>query len=212
MHATTSNTAGWVCGAHPNQRQETHSSLVRFSGLLGNVPFGPFRAGRVVPTLRRMRLELTRRGSYAIRAVMALADSGGAEPVSVTRIASAMSIPRGFLPQVMADLVRAGIVEARIGRTGGYRLSRPASAISLLEVIEAAEGDTRRRTCVLRGVPCGIPAEPCDVHEAFARAEESILAVLTASTIGDVVQGAPGPRRILDIPRATVAQGKAIEG
>lgn len=157
-----------------------------------------------------MRLEITRRGSYAIRAVMALAGNGGAEPVSVARIASAMSIPRGFLPQVMSDLVRAGIAEARIGRTGGYRLSRPASAISLLEVIEAAEGDTRRRTCVLRGVPCGNPIEMCDVHDAFARAEESILAVLTAATIGDVVQGAPGPGRTFDIPNGTGSVARRV--
>lgn len=162
------------------------------------------------PTLRSMRLEITRRGSYAIRAVLALAGSVGAEPVSVTRIASAMSIPRGFLPQVMSDLVRVGIVEARIGRTGGYRLSRPASAISLLEVIEAAEGDTRRRTCVLRGVPCGSPADMCDVHEAFARAEESILAVLTAATIDDVLQGSFGPRRTFDIPNATLSVARQV--
>ncbi len=50
-----------------------------------------------------------------------------------------MDIPGRFLPQVMADLVAAGLVEGRTGRTGGYRLARPAAAISLLDVIAAVE-------------------------------------------------------------------------
>jgi Iron-dependent Transcriptional regulator len=46
-----------------------------------------------------------------------------------------MRIPVG-LPRVMAHLARAGLVTSRIGRSGGYRLARPPSRISLLEVID----------------------------------------------------------------------------
>jgi Rrf2 family iron-sulfur cluster assembly transcriptional regulator len=136
-------------------------------------------------TLRGVRLELTHRGSYAIRAVVALARAEDQEVVPARRIARTMDIPVRFLPQVLGDLSRAGIVEARLGRAGGYRLSRAPSEISLLDVIEAAEGDARRRTCVLTGKPCGV--DPCDVHEMFFAAQEAILERLDDVSVAQVV-------------------------
>ena len=100
-----------------------------------------------------MRVELTKRGDYAIRAVLALARAADGELLSVRHIAEQQRIPSRFLPQPMGDLVRAGLVEGVTGRSGGYRLARPASAISLLDIVEAIEGDSGRRTCVLRGGP-----------------------------------------------------------
>ena len=57
-----------------------------------------------------MRLELTRRGDYAVRAMLALARRATAAPTSAREIAAEMDIPVGFLPRVMADLVAAGLV------------------------------------------------------------------------------------------------------
>jgi Rrf2 family protein len=134
-------------------------------------------------------LELTHRGSYAIRAVLALAHADGDDVVPARRIAKEMAIPVRFLPQVLGDLSRAGIVEARLGRAGGYRLSRPAAAISMLDIIEAAEGDARRQTCVLSGEPCGQGREPCDVHAMFFDAQEAILERLASTSVAEVVDG-----------------------
>jgi Rrf2 family protein len=134
-------------------------------------------------------LELTHRGSYAIRAVLTLARAESGEVVPARRIAKDMDIPVRFLPQVLGDLSRAGIVEARLGRAGGYRLSRPASSISLLDIIEAAEGDARRQTCVLTGNPCGRGKDPCEVHEMFYDAQEAILVRLDETSVADVVAG-----------------------
>ena len=133
-----------------------------------------------------MRLELTHRGSYAIRAVLTLARAEKDEVVPARRIAKEMDIPVRFLPQVLGDLSRAGIVEARLGRAGGYRLSKPASQISLLDIIEASEGDARRQTCVLSGKPCD-GADPCDVHDMFYEAQEAILQRLDGVSVADVV-------------------------
>src|SRR5262245_60645596 len=95
-----------------------------------------------------MRLQLTRRGDYAIRAALLLAQMGD-ETISSSAIARATDIPERFVGQVMGDLVRAGLVTASIGRRGGYHLAQPAQEISLLQIVEAVEGDTRRRTCIL---------------------------------------------------------------
>jgi len=129
-----------------------------------------------------MRLELTKRGDYAVRAMLALARAEGAGPLSVRRIAEEMAIPVRFLPQVMADLQRAHLVNASAGRSGGYRLARAASSVSLLDVIEAVEGESRRRTCVLRGGPCGRDGH-CAVHDVFVAGQEAFLDVFAAATL-----------------------------
>ncbi len=139
--------------------------------------------------LTLVRLELTHRGSYAIRAVLALARADSDEVVPARRIAKDMDIPVRFLPQVLGDLGRAGIVEARLGRAGGYRLSRLASEVSLLDVIEAAEGDARRQTCVLTGKPCGQDDQHCDVHDVLRDAQDAILARLAGTSVADVADG-----------------------
>jgi Rrf2 family protein len=136
-----------------------------------------------------MRLELTRRGDYAVRAMLVLSRQPAGELVSVRRIAEGMDIPARFLPQVMADLVRAGLVEATTGRNGGYRLARPATSISLLDVVDAVEGDSRRRTCVLRGGPCGLDGY-CDVHDVFFAAQDAMLRTLAEASLSSL------PRRL----------------
>src|SRR4029453_8723699 len=75
---------------------------------------------------RSMRLELTRRGDYAVRAMLALADRDSALPTSGREIALGTGIPVGFVPRVMGDLFSAGLVQSMTGRTGGYALGRAA--------------------------------------------------------------------------------------
>ena len=137
-----------------------------------------------------MHLELTRRGDYAVRAMLALAMAGDVGPTSVREIATAMDIPVAFLPQVMGALGRAGLVASRTGRAGGYTLARPPAGISLLEIIEAVEGDSRRTSCVLRGGPCGRDGH-CLAHAVFSAAQQALLDRLADATLQDVA-GAPG--------------------
>ena len=132
-----------------------------------------------------MRLELTKRGDNAVRAMLALAREPAGSLLSARRIAEAMDIPVRFLPQVLGDLSRAGLVEAETGRAGGYRLARAAADVSLLDVIEAVEGDSRRRVCVLRGGPCRLNGV-CDVHAVFAAAQDDLLARLARATVASV--------------------------
>jgi Rrf2 family protein len=150
-----------------------------------------------------MRLELTRRADYAIRTVIFLARRGRRDPTPGPRVASQMGIPARFLPHVMGDLTRAGIVEAEVGRGGGYRLARDPRGLSLLEVIEAVEGDPRRRSCVLRTGGCD-PDHPCDVHPVFSAAQDAFLERLAGTSIADVIAGPEptGRRRLREVVSA----------
>ena len=132
-----------------------------------------------------MRLELTLRGDYAVRTMLALAVLDGSRWVSARRIAERMEIPVRFLPHVLTDLVRAGLVVGMPGRTGGYRLARPADAIDLLAIVDAVEEKGEIPRCVLRGGPCGSPGR-CSVHDAFAAATGAMRAQLQAASLADL--------------------------
>ena len=135
-----------------------------------------------------MRLDLTKRSDYAIRAMLLLAHHGEGL-LSSRQIAKEMHIPPRFLPQIMGDLSRAGLVEPHPGRSGGYRLVESADGVSLLRVIEAVEGDPHRQVCVLRGTTCGSDGE-CAVHNIFFSAEGALLDRLSSATLGGVVRNA----------------------
>ena len=153
-----------------------------------------------------MKLELTRRGDYAMRAMLALARADGVW-LSTPTIAARMGIPVRFLPQVMGDLGRAGLVDSRSGRSGGYRLARPSERISLLSIVEAVEGDSRRRTCVLRGGPCRLDGA-CDVHDVFFTAQDRLLRTFAEATLASVA----GEPRDLSGGRPTGAAGTGRRG
>ena len=97
-----------------------------------------------------MRLQMTRRTDYAVRAMLALARHPD-QTLSSTDIAEMTGIPVRFVTQVMGHLVRAGLVRGVIGRSGGYRLATTAEAVSVLAIVDAVETDARRPQCVLRG-------------------------------------------------------------
>ena len=128
-----------------------------------------------------MRLEVTRRSDLAIRALTELSARG--ETVKAAELATATNSTNGFLPHVMAPLVKAGWVGSDPGRNGGYRLEVPISTISVLEVIEAVEGGLPADVCVLRHGPC-LSNGPCSLHLAWSHARIALLETLAATTVG----------------------------
>jgi Rrf2 family nitric oxide-sensitive transcriptional repressor len=131
-----------------------------------------------------MQLQLTKRTDYAIRACIHLAVEGRC-PIPSRRIAAEMAIPDRFLPQVMADLSRAGIVGAVAGKRGGYCLRRPPADVTLLDVVRATRSSQRRERCVMRDAPCD--ADPsCALHAVLGTAEASYIEVLDRTSLADL--------------------------
>jgi Rrf2 family protein len=132
-----------------------------------------------------MELTLGKRADYTVRAVLDLARHHGTGRRRADDIAAEMRVPRTYLPALLAELVRAGIVSSTVGRHGGYALAREPSEIDLLEVIEVAEGPLASRECVLRGGPCRWE-DACAFHEPWARAQQALLDTLAATTFAEV--------------------------
>ena len=80
----------------------------------------------------------------------------------------------------------AGLAEARAGRDGGYRLTRPPAEVPLLDVVEAAEGTFTLERCILRGGPCHWE-QACAVHAAWSAAVQACRDSLGRTTLADLV-------------------------
>jgi len=130
-------------------------------------------------------LTLTRTADYAVRAAIALAEAWGDGFRTIHEVATEMELPPSFTPQVLGLLARAGIAESKAGRGGGYRLARSPRRISMLEVVEAAEGPLANERCTLRGGPCRWE-DHCAVHETWTRAREALRRQLARTPLADV--------------------------
>lgn len=75
---------------------------------------------------------------YAMRAMLELADR--AEPATADSLAQAQHLPTKFLTAILNDLRRAELVISRRGIEGGYRLARPATQITVADVMRAIDG------------------------------------------------------------------------
>lgn len=97
-------------------------------------PVKPVRARRAAP------VHVSARVDYALRAIAELAGSGQV-PVRCESIASARGLPLNSLVNLMIELRRAGLAHSQRGCEGGYWLARPASEITVAEVVRAVEGE-----------------------------------------------------------------------
>ena len=84
---------------------------------------------------------MSTRGDYACRALLSLALHGAhTTPTSVRDIADRTGLPQPYLEQILLALKGAGLVRSKRGVGGGYVLARPASEISLGQIVSAVDG------------------------------------------------------------------------
>lgn len=122
---------------------------------------------------------MRRRGAYSVRAVLSLGHHFGDGLRKAREIAEETDIPLKFLHELLADLVREGLVVSVAGKGGGYSLSLPPKDLSVLEVIEAAESPLHATNCGLCGGECGWDGS-CPLRDAWARRREALAAELAS--------------------------------
>jgi Rrf2 family protein len=85
-------------------------------------------------------VRVSAKSDYALRALIELAVRPDGAPVSAEELGRLQDIPHGFLQAILADLRRAGIVLSQRGQSGGWRLSKEASDVTVADVIRAVDG------------------------------------------------------------------------
>ncbi|MBI4718096.1 MAG: Rrf2 family transcriptional regulator [Planctomycetes bacterium] len=137
---------------------------------------------------------MTRSSEYALRALIYLAQHQDGRPIPGREIAKGAGIPAKYLQKILGDLTRCGVLAASPGRKGGFRLSRPAERIQLLEVLTPFERFQLRR-CPFGNVVCS-DAHPCRAHHEWKKVVEAEQGFLREMTLDDVAEPLePAPRR-----------------
>lgn len=140
-------------------------------------------------------MELNTRGRYAVMAMADLAGQTGANAVPLSQISDRQRITVAYLEQLFQQLRRAELVESARGRSGGYRLARPAAAISVAEIMAAVEEGTRMTRCMgAEGEPC-MAGERCLTHNLWEALGDEISSFLSRISLQDVIDGLPGHQR-----------------
>ncbi len=86
-------------------------------------------------------LALTTKSKYGIEAVMELAKAYGQRLIQIREIVERVHIPKNYLEQIFNRLGKLGIISSVRGSRGGYALAQHPSKITLLQVLEALEGE-----------------------------------------------------------------------
>ena len=118
---------------------------------------------------------------YAVRIVQYLAQSN--ERRDAQSIADSTCVSLRFTLKIMRKLVAADIVQSFKGAHGGYTLRRPASSITLRQVIEAVEGPYRFSRCVDNGYACNCSSvTACPFHSVFDDITQMVIQKLDEAT------------------------------
>ena len=85
-------------------------------------------------------MRVSAKSDYALRALIEMASRGEGPAVSAEELGRSQEIPHGFLQAILADLRRSGIVISQRGQSGGWRMGRKPSEVSVADVIRAVDG------------------------------------------------------------------------
>jgi Rrf2 family protein len=134
---------------------------------------------------------ISNKAKYALRALLAIAAQDAGDALTSIEISKRHRIPHKFLEQILLDLKKAGILESRRGKLGGYVMLRPADTITFGEVLRIFEGPLAPLPCLSRNAyrrceDCESEAR-CEIRREFARSYEASRQVLDSRTIADAI-------------------------
>ncbi|MBC7236134.1 MAG: Rrf2 family transcriptional regulator [Chloroflexi bacterium] len=132
-------------------------------------------------------MRLTKGADYAARGILHLAKLPPGSVALVSDIAALEGLPNSYLAKIFQDLAREGLVHSFRGAKGGFALARPASEITLRQVIEAVEGPIALNRCLAPWEGCD-KIETCALYPVLAEAQKRLLAVLDNTTLQEIAQ------------------------
>jgi Rrf2 family protein len=135
-------------------------------------------------------VRVTAKVDYAVRASVLLAEAAANDsgPLKGEQLARAQQIPVKYLENILSELRQAGIVRSQRGAEGGYWLGRPATEVSLAEIIRAVEGplaNVRGERPESLEYPDGTGA----LQEVWIATRAALRSVLDVVTLDDVARG-----------------------
>jgi Rrf2 family iron-sulfur cluster assembly transcriptional regulator len=131
-------------------------------------------------------MRLTTKGRYAVTAMLDLSLNYQVGAITLADISERQGISLSYLEQLFARLRKQELVSSSRGPGGGYRLSRPAEDITVLEVISAVDENVDTTQCEGRHNCHG--EDPCLSHELWQSLSDQIRTYLNGITLAEVVE------------------------
>ena len=130
---------------------------------------------------------ITRATEYAIRAVLYLAKQPAGEIILKKDICRTQDITPAFLTKIFQPLIKCGIVGSQRGVGGGFYLAMNPEQISLLDVVQAQEGEILFNYCLEEPGTCKRDTL-CPVHDAWGKVRAQVTTALQGATFDELVR------------------------
>jgi Rrf2 family protein len=135
---------------------------------------------------------LSKKTQYAFRALTHLVEKYQQGPVLISDIAKAKKVPLKFLENILLELKKAGILESKKGKGGGYYLLQAPAKIHMASVIRIVDGPIAMLPCVSlyfyeRCRNCN--EKHCALHDIMENVRDATLGILERKTLLDLVAG-----------------------
>ncbi len=125
---------------------------------------------------------------YALQAMIFIAlKSEENKNVDLTSIAADLEIPKHFLSKILQILVKHKLLESMKGPTGGFKLSKPASEINLIKIVEVTDGLDVFNRCGIGFKKCD-DKHPCPIHFEFSRVRKQVQVLFETKTLEQLVR------------------------
>ncbi|TDW94773.1 BadM/Rrf2 family transcriptional regulator [Kribbella pratensis] len=146
-------------------------------------------------------MKLSQGVEWMLHSVAVIAQAPAGTAVARRVLAENYDLPEAYLAKHLKALVRAGVLVATTGPTGGFRLARDPAGITALDIVEAIEGSAPPFTCQeirqrgLAATPPELCRRPCGVAAVMDRAHQAWRSTLQEVTVADLVKLTPKPLR-----------------
>ncbi len=134
---------------------------------------------------------LSRKAKYGLKAMLRLASLPTPAPLLVADLAEIEQIPKKFLEQILLELRHRGLLQSKKGKGGGYMLGRPASRISMGEIVRALDGPLAPIPCVSQTayIKCDecLDERTCGIRMLMKDVRDATAAILDSRSLADMV-------------------------
>lgn len=129
---------------------------------------------------------LNQTAEYALRTAVHLAEHGTDRAIPASDLAFALSIPSNYLSKILHQLARDGLLTSQRGKSGGFRLARPVSEITLIDIVGPFDAVETKRGCLM-GRPTCSDATPCQAHEGWKALGASLADFFRNTTLDTLI-------------------------
>jgi Rrf2 family protein len=137
---------------------------------------------------------ITQKKQYALRAVYELAKHRETGPIKSAQIAAAQAIPQRFLEIILNQLKHAGILTAKRGYTGGFKLNRAPGDITVEDIFKSLDDIDEAAVCVscISKADCPFYGK-CAFLPLWTQMQKAIDRICTATTIQSLLDDSSAP-------------------